>query len=81
VFVKTAEGIEPIALYERPVPGLDAKDERNVFNNFVNPVINDDGDVAFMAQLRNATVGIFLKKKGEPLKMVARTGDLAPFAK
>ncbi|HEX4950799.1 MAG TPA: choice-of-anchor tandem repeat NxxGxxAF-containing protein [Blastocatellia bacterium] len=79
VFVKTAEGIEPIALYERPVPGLDPKDERNSFNNFVNPVINDNGDVAFMAQLRNSSVGIFLKKKGEPLKMVARTGDMAPF--
>ncbi len=81
VFVKTAEGIEAIAMYERPVPGLDAKDERNVFNSFINPVINDAGDIAFMAQLRNASVGIFLKKKGEPLKMVARTGDLAPFAK
>ncbi len=79
VFVKTAEGVEPIAMYERPVPGLDAKDERNVFNNFINPVINDNGDVVFLAQLRNSSVGIFLKKKGEPLKMIARTGDMAPF--
>ena len=79
VFVKTAEGIEPIAMYERPVPGLDAKDERNVFNNFLNPVINDNGDVVFLAQLRNSSVGIFYKKKGEPLKMGARTGDAAPF--
>ncbi len=79
VFVKTTEGIEPIAMYEQPVPGLDSKDERNVFNNFLNPVINDNGDVAFMAQLRNSTTGIFYKKKGEPLKMIARTGDMAPF--
>lgn len=79
IFVKTAEGIEPIALYERPVPGLDPKDERNIFNNFLNPTINDKGDIAFMAQIKNASVGIFLKKKGEPLKMIARTGDLAPF--
>ena len=79
VFVKTAEGIEPIALYERPVPGLDPKDERNIFNNFLNPTINDNGDIAFMAQIKNASVGIFLKKKGEPLKMIKRTGDPAPF--
>ncbi|MBS1810515.1 MAG: hypothetical protein JST84_20285 [Acidobacteria bacterium] len=79
VFVKTAEGIEPIALYEKPVPGLDPKDERNIFNNFLNPVINDNGDVTFMAQIKNASVGIFFKKKGEPLKLVARTGDPAPF--
>lgn len=79
VFVKTASGIEPIALYEAAVPGLDSKVEGNVFNNFLNPVINDKGDVAFMAQIRNAAVGIFIKRKGEPLKMVARTGDPAPF--
>lgn len=79
VFVKTAAGIEPIALYERPVPGMDPKNEGNIFNNFLNPVINDRGDVAFMAQIKNAAVGIFLKRKGEPLKMVARTGDAAPF--
>lgn len=79
IFVKTAEGIEPIALYEKPVPGLDPKDERNIFNNFLNPAINDKGDIAFMAQIKNASVGIFLKRKGEPLKMIARTGDAAPF--
>lgn len=79
IFVKTAEGVEAIALNDRPVPGLDPKDERNTFNNFVNPVINDNGDIAFMAQLRNASVGIFYKKKGEPLQMVAKTGDMAPF--
>lgn len=79
VFVKTDKGLEVIALYEQPVPGLDPKDERNVFNDFLNPVINENGDVAFMAQLRNSSIGIFYKKKGEPLKMVARSGDVAPF--
>jgi hypothetical protein len=79
VFLKTAAGIETIALYERPVPGLDSKDERNSFNNFLNPVINDNGDIAFMAQLRNSSVGIFHKKKGEPLQMVAKSGDAVPF--
>ncbi|MBL8207685.1 MAG: hypothetical protein JNM09_25855 [Blastocatellia bacterium] len=79
VFVKTADGIEPVAMYERPAPGLDPKDERNIFNNFINPVINDNGDIAFVSQLRNSTVGIFYKKKGEPLKLIARTGDPAPF--
>ncbi|MFN7927644.1 MAG: choice-of-anchor tandem repeat NxxGxxAF-containing protein [Blastocatellia bacterium] len=79
VFLKTAAGIEPIALYEKLVPGLDPKVETNIFNNFLTPVINDKGDVAFMAQIKNAAVGIFLKRKGEPLKMVAHTGDPAPF--
>lgn len=79
VFVKNATGIELIAMYERPAPGGDPKDERNIFNNFINPVINDAGDVVFVAQLRNSSVGVFYKKKGEPVKLIARTGDLAPF--
>lgn len=78
VFLKTAAGIEPIALYEKAVPGME-KGERNIFNNFINPVINENGDIVFMSQIRNNSVGIFLKKKGEPLKAISRTGDMAPF--
>src|SRR5262249_10798524 len=38
IFIKTAKGIEPVAMQDQPIPG-GAKQE--VFNNFTQPSIND----------------------------------------
>ena len=78
IFLKTKDGIEAIALYEKTAPGLDRKDEGNGFNNFQNPIINDRGDITFLGQLRKGPVGIFVKRKGEELKMIARSGEVGP---
>ncbi len=78
IFLKTKDGIEAIALYEKIAPGLDRKDEGNGFNNFQNPIINDRGDITFLGQLRKGPVGIFVKRKGEELKMIARSGEVGP---
>ncbi len=77
VFLLTAEGIEPIALYDKAVPGM-PRTENFVFNNFNTPVINDNGDVSFLGQIRGAGVAIFYKKKGEELKILAKAGDQSP---
>jgi len=74
VFLKTAKGIEIIALAEQKVPDGD-KDE--LFNNFVQPALNDRGEVVFYAQLKNGLVGIFIKD-ASGLKRLAVRGDKMP---
>lgn len=77
VFLKTSEGVEAIALYDKFAPGGE-RVEGNLFNNFLNPVVNEDGTVAFMAQLKDSKIGMFVKKKGQPLQLIAKTGDKMP---
>jgi hypothetical protein len=75
IFVKTAKGIEPVAVTGDVAPGLKAGEE---FNNFAQqPSINDNGDIVFYAQLKNANVGIFIKdSKG--LRPFVMRGDKLP---
>ena len=75
IFVKTAKGIEPVAVTGDVAPGLKAGEE---FNNFAQqPSINDSGDVVFYAQLKNNNVGIFIKdSKG--LRPFVMRGDKLP---
>ncbi|MEP7274655.1 MAG: choice-of-anchor tandem repeat NxxGxxAF-containing protein, partial [Acidobacteriota bacterium] len=77
IFVKTAKGIEDIAISGELAPGLKPGEE---FNNFAQqPQINDRGEVVFYAQLKNATVGVFIKdSKG--LRPYIMRGDKVPFA-
>lgn len=79
IFIKTAKGIEAIAVADQPVPG-GAKDE--FFNNFNQPAINDRGEVVFYAQTKSQTaginVGIFMRDEKGVLKVVARRGDKMP---
>jgi hypothetical protein len=82
VFLKTAQGIEKIALADEPVPGQKrGTNETVVFNNFLFPQVNDNGDLVFVAQLRPATIAVYLKKKGGELEKVAQIGDKTPLAK
>jgi hypothetical protein len=74
IFLKTAKGIETIALAEDRVPG-GGKDD--LFNNFNFPSVNDRGEVIFLGQLKNATVGIFIKDASGLKKLVMR-GDKMP---
>lgn len=79
IFIKTAKGIETIAVTEQPVPG-GGKDEG--FNNFTRPAINDRGEVVFYAQSRSPTtgvdLGIYLRDEKGVLKTVVKRGEKIP---
>ncbi len=75
LFVKTAKGIEPVALLEQPIPG-GAKDE--LFNNFTQPSINDRGEIVFYAQMKNGDVGIFHRDEKGTLRTLVRRGEKMP---
>jgi hypothetical protein len=79
VFIRTAKGIEQIAVNESPIPG-GAKGE--VFNNFTRPSINDRGEVVFLAQWKSPTtgvdVGIFMRDEKGVLKALVKRGDKMP---
>ncbi len=77
IFVKTEKGIEIIARAEDPVPG-GGKGE--TFNNFASVTINDRGDVVFFGQIKNGTVGIFIKD-ANGLRQLIKRGDLIPDTK
>jgi hypothetical protein len=79
IFIKTAKGIEAVALTDQPVPG-GAKEE--IFNNFTQPSINERGEVVFYAQTKGPTigidVGIFMRDQKGTLKVIAKRGDKMP---
>jgi hypothetical protein len=79
LFVKTAKGIEEIALLDRPVPG---GDKEETFNNFMQPSINDRGEVVFYAQTKHpktgVTVAIFMRDEKGNLKRLVKRGDNMP---
>jgi hypothetical protein len=74
IFLKTAKGVETVALYEQKIPG---GGEDELFNNFTQPSLNDRGEVVFYAQLRNGHVGIFIKDASGLRQLVMR-GDKMP---
>lgn len=76
IFLKTAKGLETVALLDQKVPG--GKGEFEVFNNFTQPSINDKGEVVFYGQLKNAEVGIFYRDEKGVLHTVVRRGDKMP---
>ncbi|HKX28174.1 MAG TPA: choice-of-anchor tandem repeat NxxGxxAF-containing protein [Blastocatellia bacterium] len=79
LFLKTAKGIEPIAMVDQPVPG-GGKDE--IFTNFTQPAINDRGEVVFYAGTKSPTTGgsvaIFMRNQKGVLSVLARRGDRMP---
>jgi hypothetical protein len=75
IFIKTAKGIEPIALLDQPIPG-GSKDE--VFNNFTQPSINDRGEVVFYGQMKDGNVAIFHRDEKGVLRTLVRRGDKMP---
>ncbi len=79
IFIRTAKGIEQIAVNESPIPG-GAKGE--LFNNFTRPSINDRGEVVFLAQWKSTTtgvdVGIFMRDEKGVLKALVKRGDKMP---
>jgi hypothetical protein len=75
IFLKTAKGIELIALVGDLPPGRKPGEE---FNNFQQqPSLNDRGEVVFYAQLKNATVGVFIKD-AKGLRPLVMRGDKTP---
>ncbi len=79
LFIKTAKGIEPIALVDQPVPG---GDKEETFNNFTQPSLNDRGEVVFYAQTKNpktgVEVGIFARDEKGNVKLLFKRGDKMP---
>lgn len=76
IFVKSAKGIEPIAMTGELATGMKAGEE---FNNFAQqPSMNDRGDIVFYAQLKNGNVGIFIKD-AKGLRPFVLRGDKLPF--
>ncbi|MGH9800236.1 MAG: DUF7453 family protein, partial [Blastocatellia bacterium] len=76
MFIKTAKGIEAIALMEQKIPG--SKNEFEIFNNFQQPSINDRGEVVFYAQLKNSDVALFHRDEKGVLHTLVRRGDKMP---
>jgi hypothetical protein len=74
LFIKTAKGLETIAMKDQKLPG--GKPEE-VFNNFVQLSFNDKAELVFYGQYRNADVGIFIKD-AKGLRALARRGDKMP---
>jgi hypothetical protein len=75
MFIKTAKGIETIALVDHKIPG--AKDELDLFNQFTQPAINDRGEVVFYGQIKN-NVAIFHRDDKGVLHTLVRRGDKMP---
>jgi hypothetical protein len=76
LFLKTAKGIETIALTDQKIPG--AKDAFEVFNQFTQPAINDRGEVVFYGQIKNSNVAIFHRDEKGVLHTLIRRGDKMP---
>ncbi len=74
VFLKTAKGIESIALMDQQAPGM-AKGE--TFNNFAQLALNERGELVFYGQTKSASVGIFIKD-AKGLRPVVMRGDKRP---
>jgi hypothetical protein len=79
LFIKTAKGIEEIALVDKAVPG---GDKEETFNNFLHSSINDRGEVVFYAQTKHpktgVEVGIFLRDEKGAVKRLVKRGDAMP---
>lgn len=75
MFIKTAKGIETIALVDQKIPG--AKDEHDLFNQFTQPAINDRGEVVFYGQIKT-NVAIFHRDEKGVLHTLIRRGDKMP---
>jgi hypothetical protein len=79
VFIRTAKGIEAVALLDQKIPGGE-KDE--VFNHFTQPDINIRGEVVFYAQWRTpktgVDVGVFWRDAQGNLKLLFKRGDQMP---
>jgi hypothetical protein len=79
LFIKTAKGIEEVALVDKAVPG---GDKEETFNNFMHPSVNDRGEVVFYAQTKHPKtgieVGIFMRDEKGAVKRLVKRGDLMP---
>lgn len=76
LFIKTAKGIEPIALMDQKIPG--SKDEFEIFSNFQQPSLNERGEVVFYAMLKNSEVALFHRDEKGVLHTLVRRGDKMP---
>ncbi|MFN6204089.1 MAG: choice-of-anchor tandem repeat NxxGxxAF-containing protein, partial [Acidobacteriota bacterium] len=79
IFIKTAKGIEPVAILDQRIPGGD-KDE--VFNHFTQPDVNSRGEVVFYAQWRTpktgVNIGVFWRDAQGVLRLLFKRGDMMP---
>lgn len=79
IFLKTAKGVEPIALANEPIPGGTREE---VYNNFTQPAFNSRGDVVFYSQWRTPTtgidVGVFWRDPAGVVRCLFKRGDVMP---
>ena len=79
IFLKTAKGVEAIALVNQPIPGGTREE---VYNHFTQPAFNSRGDVVFYSQWRTPKtgidVGVFWRDPKEGVKLLFKRGDLMP---
>jgi hypothetical protein len=79
IFLKTAKGVEPIALVNQPIPGGTREE---AYNNFTQPAFNSRGDVVFYSQWRSPktgiNVGVFWRDPKGEVKLLFKRGDLMP---
>lgn len=79
IFIRTAKGIETVAMFEQPIPGGIKED---TFNNFTQPAINSRGEVVFYAQWKTprlgVDVGVFWRDEKGVLRLLLRRGDEMP---
>ncbi|MCB9855097.1 MAG: hypothetical protein H6818_05365 [Phycisphaerales bacterium] len=71
IFSNSNGSIDPVAMAGQTAPGIGAD-----FTFFTNPVLNEDGDSAFAAQVVGGS-GLF-SGSGDGLHLVAQTGAPAP---
>ncbi len=76
VFLKTAKGIETVALVDEKIPG--AKSPMETFNQFTQPSINERGEIVFYGQIRTSEVAIFHRDEKGVLRVLVKRGDKLP---
>jgi hypothetical protein len=79
IFLKTAKGVEPIALVNQRIPG---GTNEEVYNHFTQPAFNSRGDIVFYSQWRTpktgVEVGVFWRDPKEGVKLLFKRGDVMP---
>ncbi|MGA1367655.1 MAG: DUF7453 family protein [Blastocatellia bacterium] len=79
IFLKTAKGVETIALANQPIPGGTREE---AYNNFTQPAFNSRGDIVFYSQWRTPKtgidVGVFWRDLKGEVKLLFKRGDLMP---
>ena len=79
IYIASDQGLQTVIVSNAPVSVGETVLE---INSIFDPIINDQGDVAFLATLESENLipqyALLLKKADSPLQLIAKTGDQAP---